>query len=172
MNKKSGNIPWEIWLNRLLKNKAVLAILFCAGIFLMLAPLWETDPEKPIPQTGESLMDPVQRTWEGSTLLAQGQALAAQAQSALGKIQGAGQVQVSLTLERSAGETASGDSLGMRSTGQLEGAVIRGVLITAEGAGDPQVRFTLYEAAAALFGISEHQIFVAEGEAEDAEGTI
>ena len=55
---------------------------------------------------------------------------------------------------------------GDKGGGQLDGAVIRGVLITAEGAGDPQVKLTLYEAASALFGIPENQIFVAERKGE------
>lgn len=46
-------------------------------------------------------------------------------------------------------------------------ASVRGVLVVAEGAGDPQVRERLYAAVKSLLGLKTNQIAVIEGEGSD-----
>mgnify|MGYP000893315244 CR=1 FL=1 len=162
MSEKKQNETAKNWVDRLLNNKIALVLLFCAGVLLMLLPALGNDDSGGASLPAASAAGELR---EGdNSLLAEGRNLALQAQKALGLIQGAGRVQVVLTLEKSSG-SSGGESYG-KSDGQLAGAVIRGVVITAEGAGDPRIKLTLYEAAAALFGIPENQIFVAEGTGE------
>lgn len=49
-----------------------------------------------------------------------------------------------------------------------EAATVQGVLVVAEGAGDPQVRERLYGAVKSLLGLKTSQIAVIEGEGSDA----
>lgn len=159
MSEKKDTSMIRQWVSRLLGNKIALSALLFVGILLMLLPVFGGggEAEKPL----VSVSSEAKESDGDNALMAEGRSLASQAQKALAEIQGAGRVQLTLTLERSSGG-ATGDKGG----GQLDGAVIRGVLITAEGAGDPQVKLTLYEAASALFGIPENQIFVAERKGE------
>ena len=48
-----------------------------------------------------------------------------------------------------------------------EAAAVRGVVVVAEGAGDPQVRERLYAAVKSLLGLKTSQIAVIEGEGSD-----
>lgn len=48
-----------------------------------------------------------------------------------------------------------------------ESAAVRGVLVVAQGAGDPQVRERLYAAVKSLLGLKTSQIAVIEGEGSD-----
>ena len=163
--------------------KNLLLALALGVALLSLVRLWpaeqrtDTGAEPPAAVTAAAPEDLLQRELE----------------SILSQVKGAGRVRVAVWY--SAGSSAvyateSEDSSERRSDGEgeqlsegrrvsvatvgdqpllvrQEAAAVRGVVVVAEGAGDPQVRERLYAAVKSLLGLKTSQIAVIEGEGSD-----
>jgi hypothetical protein len=145
-------------LEKLRLNQYAIWGLLGLGVLLMLAPtLWSSGR-----QGGMAALKSDAGTATAGAVNSEGAILAEQTAKILGAIKGAGEVRVFLTLEKSSGQEET-PAFGGSSSRQLLGPQVRGVLIIASGAADPQVRWQLYQAVAALFDVPGEMIYVVEG---------
>lgn len=145
-------------LEKLKLNQYAIWAMLGLGILLMLAPTFLSGGNKSRPAV---LSSSAGQSFSG-TVNSEGALLAEQAAAILATIKDAGEVKVFLMLKKSSGQEET-QAFGGTSSRQLLGPEVGGVLITAGGAGNPVVRWQIYQAAAALFDVPAEMIYVAEG---------
>lgn len=170
-------IGWEAWKKRGLAllgtYKYVLLVVAAGAALLLLPPLWEDGGAR---ESRETAAEAPARAEELEARLAH----------ALSRIDGAGEVEVVLTLKSGPQQVLAQDvdttvdDRGTQSAltsvvishggGEEEAVVIQqlspqyqGALVVCSGGDDPQVRLRLVEAVAALTGLGADQISVCKG---------
>lgn len=161
MPNKINQLLAAIKLDQLGKmNKGLLISLLCLGIFLMLLPkLWSNEAQVPV---REAALQGSQGNNGLSELQQEEQVLSQQAKEILGNIKGVGLIQVQVTLETGTGYEQQG-AFSNQGQQQAMGPKIRGVVVAAQGAADPAIRWQLYQAVQALYDIPLNAIYIAEG---------
>jgi len=142
-------------------NKSLLVTLLCLGIFLMVLPQLFSGRTKEISQnTNARQVSPA--SGQGSEIQQEEAVLSRLAEETLRQIKGVGDVKVQVTLEKGTGYDTQG-GFAASSQRQVSGPQVRGVVVAAQGAKDPAVRWQLYQAVQALYDIPLNAVFVAEG---------
>ncbi len=145
-------------LEKLKLNQYAIWAMLGLGILLMLTPALLSNGNR----NGAAALGASSGQSFSGTVNSEGTLLAEQAAAVLATIKDAGEVKVVLLLKKSSGQEET-QAFGSSASRQLLGPEIRGVLITAGGAGNPEVRWQIYQAAAALFDVPAKMIYVAEG---------
>jgi stage III sporulation protein AG len=151
-----------------------LAVILLVGIVLMSLTGGNKDESD---NAGDTASEPVAQSYYSEEA-----ALEAKLVAILAQVKGAGKVSVALTFEEGTESVYAEESNETLSEDQTESSSalaeindnpvlikqrlpkVQGVVIVAEGAGDPLVKERLYEAARSLLGLTAAQIAIIEGD--------
>jgi hypothetical protein len=156
-------------------SKLVLVGLLFLGMLLMILPSFWSDKEPSNSQSNgmtqaENWSSLSRAAGQGTVgqkqyydgLISQEEIMSQQATAILGGMSGVGQLEAKVSLAKSSGQ-GKNSAFNEQLEQQTSAAQVRGVVVVAEGAGDPAICWQIYQAVQVLYDIPLHAVFVTEG---------